>query len=119
MHPTVFYKDVMGILDSSNRPVITGFDSFEGPFQGRLFGYPVYVSAEFPINQAVGSGTNQRYIVFTNHQYLHIGDEGGLELQVSFERYFDSNATAIRGVRRVDYGYAPAAAIVIMAGVNV
>jgi HK97 family phage major capsid protein len=119
MHPTVFYKDVMGILDSSNRPIITGFDSLEGPFQGRLFGFPVYVSAEFPTNQAVGSGTNQSYIAFTNPQYLHIGDEGGLELQISFERYFDSNATAIRGVRRVDYGYAPAAAIVILAGVNV
>jgi HK97 family phage major capsid protein len=119
MHPTVFYKDVMGIVDANGRPIVTGFDSLEGAFQGRLFGFPVYVSAEFPTNQSVGSGTNQSYIAFTNPQYLHIGDEGGLELQISFERFFDSNSTAIRGVRRVDYGYAPAAAIVILAGVNV
>ncbi len=119
MHPTVFYKDVMGILDSSNRPIITGFDSLEGPFQGRLFGYPVYVSAEFPTNQAVGSGTNQSYIVFTNPQYINIADSGGLELMVSFERFFDSNQTALRGVRRIDFGYAPAQAVVILQGVNV
>ena len=98
---------------------MTGFDSLEGAFQGRLFGFPVYVSAEFPTNQAVGSGTNQSYILFTNPQYLNIADAGGLELQVSFERFFDSNETALRGVRRIDYGYAPAAAIVILAGVNV
>lgn len=119
MHPTVFYKDVMGLKDSNNRPIITGFDSLEGPFQGRLFGYEVYVSAEFPTNQSVGSGSNQSYIAFTNPNYLHIADEGALELAVSFERFFDSNETAVRGCHRLDYGYAPAAAIVILAGVNV
>jgi HK97 family phage major capsid protein len=119
MHPTVFYKDVMGIVDLNNRPIVTGFDSLEGPFQGRLFGYPVFVSAEFPINQSVGSGSNQSYILFTNPLYLNIADEGSLELAVSFERFFDSNETAIRGVHRVDFGYAPAQAITIMQGVNV
>lgn len=119
MHPTVFYKDVMGILDTSNRPIVTGQDNVEQAFMGKLLGFPVYVSAEFPTNQAVGSGTNQSYIVFTNPQYLHIGDEGSLELAVSFERFFDSNETAIRGVHRVDFGYAPAQAIVILQGVNV
>jgi HK97 family phage major capsid protein len=119
MHPTVFYKDVMGIKDSSNRPIITGFNSLEGPFQGRIFGYPCFVSAEFPTNQSVGSGSNQSYIVFTNPQYLNIADAGSLELAVSYERFFDSNQTAVRGVHRVDFGYAPAAAIVLLKGVNV
>lgn len=119
MHPTVWYKDVLGLKDSNGRPIITGFDSLEGPFQGRLMGYPVYVSAEFPINQAVGSGSNQSYILFTNPQYLHIADEGSLELAVSFERFFDSNETAIRGVHRVDHGFSPAQAIILLEGVNV
>lgn len=119
MHPTVFYKDVMGILDSNNRPIVTGQDNVEQAFMGKLLGFPVYVSAEFPTNQAVGSGSNQSYIAFTNPQYLHIADEGALELAVSFERFFDSNETAIRGVHRVDFGFAPAAAIVLLEGVNV
>jgi HK97 family phage major capsid protein len=119
MHSTVFYKDVMGIKDSSNRPIVTGFQSLENKFQGLLFGYPVYVSAEFPTNQAVGSGSNQSYIVFTNPQYLNIADAGSLELAVSFERFFDSNQTAVRGVHRVDFGYAPASAIILLKGVNV
>jgi HK97 family phage major capsid protein len=119
MHPTVFYRDVLGIKDSSGRPIVTGFDSLEGAFSGYLFGYKVYVSAEFPVNQSVGSGSNQSYVCFTNPTYLNIGDSGGLELAVSFERFFDSNETAIRGVRRVDFGYAPAQAIILLAGVNV
>jgi len=119
MHPTVFYSDVMGIQDSSNRPIITGFNSLEGPFQGRLFGYPVYVSAEFPTNQSVGSGSNQSYILFTNPQYLHIADRGSLELAVSFERFFDANETAVRGVHALDTAYAPAQAVIILQGVNV
>jgi HK97 family phage major capsid protein len=119
MHPTVFYKDVMGIVDANGRPIVTGFDSLEGAFQGRLFGFPVFVSAEFPTNQAVGSGTNQSYILFTNPQYLHIADRGSLELAVSFERFFDSNETAVRGVHALDHAYAPAQAIIILQGVNV
>lgn len=86
MHPTVFYKDVMGILDSNGRPIVTGQDNVEQAFMGKLLGFPVYVSAEFPTNQAVGSGSNQSYIIFTNPQYLHIADRGSLELAVSFER---------------------------------
>lgn len=119
MHPTVFYKDVMGILDSNNRPIVTGQDNVEQAFMGKLLGFPVFVSAEFPTNQAVGSGSGQSYIVFTNPAYLHIATPGGLELAVSFERFFDSNEVAVRGVNKVDFGYAPAAAIIILAGCNV
>lgn len=119
MHPTVWYKDVLGLKDSSNRPIITGFDNLEQGFQGRLMGFPVYVSAEFPTNQAVGSGSNQSYIVFTNPSYLHIADAGSLELAVSFERFFDENATAVRGCHRIDHGVGPAQAVIVLAGVNV
>lgn len=118
MHPTVFYADIMGIVDSQGRPIVTGQDNVEQPFDGRLLGFPVFVSAEFPTNQAVGSGSNQSYAVFTNPAYIQIGD-GSFELSVSFERFFDSNETAIRGIHRVDYGYAPAAAIVLLKGINV
>lgn len=119
MHPTVWYKDVLGLKDSNGRPIITGFDSLEGPFQGRLMGYKVFVSAEFPTNQAVGSGSNQSFILFTNPTYLHIADAGSLELAVSFERFFDSNETAIRGVHRLDHGFGPSQAIILLQGVNV
>lgn len=119
MHPTVFYSDIMGLADTAGRPIITGQDNVEQAFMGKLLGFPVYVSAEFPTNQAVGSGSGQSYALFTNPQYLHIGTPGALEISVSFERFFDSNETAIRGVDRLDFGYAPAAAIVLLKGINV
>jgi len=119
MHPTVFYKDLMGLSDTNGRPIVTGFDTVQGPFQGRLFGWPVYVSAEFPTNLTVGSGTGQSYILFTNPLYLHIADRGGLEIQVSIERFFDSNQTGVRGVHQIDHAFAPAQAIIILDGVTV
>jgi HK97 family phage major capsid protein len=119
MHPTVFYKDIMGLSDTNGRPIVTGFDSLEGPFQGRLFGFKVWISAEFPTNLAIGSGSSQSYLLFTNPKYLHIADRGGLEIQVSMERFFDSNQTGVRGVHQIDHAFAPAAAIVILDGCNV
>ncbi len=119
MHPTVFYKDLLGLSDASGRPIVTGLESVQGPFQGRVFGWPVYISAEFPTNLAVGSGSGQSYILFTNPQYLHIADRGGLEIQVSTERFFDSNQTGVRGVHQIDHAFAPAAAIIILDGVTV
>ncbi len=119
MHPTVFYKDIIGLVDTQGRPIVTGWESVQGKIQRMLLGYPVYVSAEFPTNLAIGSGSNQSYILFTNPQYLHIADRGSLELQVSFERFFDQNETAVRGVHQIDHGFAPAAAIIILDGVTV
>jgi len=88
MHPTVFYADIMGILDTTNRPIITGQDNVEQAFMGKLLGFPVYVSAEFPVNQVVGSGSGQSYAIFTNPQYINIGTPGGIEIAVSTERFF-------------------------------
>jgi HK97 family phage major capsid protein len=119
MHPTVFYKDIIGLVDANGRPIVTGWESVQGKIQRMLLGYPVYLSAEFPTNLAIGSGSNQSYILFTNPQYLHIADRGSLELAVSFERFFDANETAIRGVHQIDHGFAPAAAIIILDGVTV
>jgi len=119
MHPTVFYADIMGILDNAGRPIITGQDNVEQAFMGKLLGFPVYVSAEFPVNQAVGSGSGQSYAIFTNPAYLNIGTPGGMEIAVSTERFFDSNQVAVRGVNRIDLAFAPAAAVVLLKGINV
>jgi len=119
MHPTVFYADIMGILDTTNRPIITGQDNVEQAFMGKLLGFPVYVSAEFPVNQVVGSGSGQSYAIFTNPQYINIGTPGGIEIAVSTERFFDSNQVAVRGVNKIDFAFAPAAAVVLLKGITV
>jgi HK97 family phage major capsid protein len=119
MHPTVFYADVMGILDTTNRPIITGQDNVEQAFMGKLLGFPVYVSAEFPVNQVVGSGSGQSYAIFTNPSYINLGTPGGIEIAVSTERFFDSNQVAVRGVNKIDFAFAPAAAVVLLKGINV
>ena len=116
MHPRTFFQRLFGLIDLQSRPIVTQ-DVGDG-FSFRLFGYPVVISTQIPIVQTNGSGTAQSYILLTNPNYVHVGDSGSLEIAFSAERYFDANQTAVRGVRRLDYGYGPPAGIVILQGVN-
>lgn len=118
MHPRTFFSRVLGMVDLNSRPIVSGDSSLANEFGFRLLGFPVVISSNIPVDQTNGSGSAQSYILFTNPKYLHIGDQGSIEIAFSGERYFDQNQTAIRGVRRLDYGYAPPAGIVILQGVN-
>lgn len=116
MSPRTFFDRIIGMVDTTNQPVFQKDPS--GKVIGTVLGYPVFVSPEIPENQTNGSGTNQSYLVFTNPRYLHIGDGGSLEIALSEERFFDYNQIAIRGVHAHDFGYGPAAGIVILKGIN-
>ena len=115
-HPRTFFNRILGLIDLVSRPVVVA--DATAPFGFRLFGYPVFISSAIPVNQTNGSGTAQSYLLLANPSYIHVGDSGGLELAFSDQRYFDVNQTAIRGMRRLDYGYGPAAGIVILKGIN-
>jgi len=128
------FSKILNIVDTTGRPVVTGFNSLVGgandggsSFVGQLageagairfllLGRPVYTSVRIP--QHIGSGTATSYILFSNPGYFHIGDGGGLEIAQSSDRYFAENQTAIRCVRQIDFGYAPAAGIVALTDVR-
>jgi HK97 family phage major capsid protein len=127
MHPTTFFNKILGMRDTTGRPIVTGYnnllresnDAFvarsagaAGMIEYVLMGHPVYLSVRIP--QHVGSGSATSYILFTNPSYLHVGDSGAVEIAVSGERFFDLNQTAIRGVQRHDFGVGPAAGVVIL-----
>lgn len=116
MSPRTFWQRVVGLVDSQSRPIVT--PDVQNAVVPRLFGYPVYVSPAIPENQSVGSGSNQSYAVFTNPKYIHIGDGQQIEIATSTEFLFSSNQTALRGVRRHDFAYAPAAGICLLKGIN-
>jgi HK97 family phage major capsid protein len=121
MSPRSWFSRILGMLDTSSRPlaVPTGVSGL-GPAIGyNLFGYPVFITANISNTEAVGSGTNQSHIVFANPSYLHIAqDAGGIEIATSVERFFDADQTAVRCVSRIDFSVAPAAGVVVLAGIN-
>lgn len=116
MSPRTFYDRVIGMVDTTGQPIFQRDPS--GKLIGTVMGYPVFVSPFIPENQTNGSGSSQSYLVFTNPRYLHIADSGSVEIALSEERFFDYNQIAIRGVHAHDFGYAPAAGIVILKGIN-
>lgn len=118
MHPRSFFSGgVLNILDSQSRPIVQPMASTNG-VQYSLFGFPVFLSPNIPINQTLGSGTSKSFVLFTNPNYLHIADGGDIEIAISTEFRFDFNQTAVRGVRYLDYGFAPAGGITILKGVS-
>ncbi|GEM_PF-4346776 len=120
MSPRTFYQRVLGLVDLQSRPLVipTLSEGLYGGVQYRLLGWPVYVTPFIPENEAIGSGTNQSHAIFTNPEYMHIAQDGNIEIAYSLERFFDANQTAIRAVQHEDFGYAPAAGIIVLKGIN-
>jgi HK97 family phage major capsid protein len=118
--PRTFYQRILGLIDTTSRP-LTIPTMVEGLFaapQYKLLGWPVYVTPALLENEALGSGTNQAHAVFCNPSYIHIGQDSSIEIAISTERFFDSAQTAIRGLQHEDFGFAPAAGIICLRGIN-
>lgn len=122
MSPQIFFERVLGLADSQNRPLITTANPITDGKVGsevthfKMFGEDVYVTPRIP--NTLGASSNQSYICRTNPEYLHIGDSGTIGMAVSTEFYFDRNSIAVRGVHRHDFGYGPAAGIVVLENVK-
>lgn len=112
-NPYTLYSAVAGLLDKNSRPI---FDPNQ--VVQRLFGWPIYDTTWIAQDQAVGSGSAQSYMLFTNPQYIMIGEPGTLEVAVSTEFYFDKNQIAIRGVKREDFAVSPLLGNTILKGIN-
>ena len=122
MSPSIFFSRVMGLKDNNQRPLITDANPIvSGNVNGevvrfKMFGEDVFVTPRIP--NTLGASSNESYILRTNPSYLHIGDSGSVEVAVSLDRFFDADQVAIRGVHGIDYGFGPAAGIVILNNVK-
>jgi HK97 family phage major capsid protein len=118
--PRTFYSRILGMLDLSSRPIVvpTLTTGLAGAVPFTLFGWPVFVTPFLLENQALGSGSNQSTLIFTNPKYCHIAADGDIQIAISTERFFDASQTAIRAVQHEDFGYAPPQGIIALGGIN-
>lgn len=125
--PRTFWSRIYGMVDSQSRPLfiptltqgLKEAAALVGVAPvGNLLGYPLFVTPALSEVEANGSGTNQSHMIVTNPKYIHIAQDGAVAVAISTERFFDANQTAIRAVQQEDMGYAPAAGIVVLAGIN-
>lgn len=122
MSPSIFFNRVMGLKDSNQRPLITTANPIvSGNVNGevirfKMFGEDVFVTPRIP--NTLGASSNESYICRANPAYFHIGDSGSVEIAVSLDRFFDADQVAIRGVHGIDYGFGPAAGIVVLQNVK-
>jgi HK97 family phage major capsid protein len=120
MSPRTFWSRIVGLIDGTSRPIFVPFsEGLAAAVPGRLMGYPVYVTSVIPEDQTVGSGSSQSYLLLTNPTYLHIAEPpNGVELAVSSEFLFSSAQVAIRGIKRVSFGWSPKLGTTILRGIN-
>jgi HK97 family phage major capsid protein len=120
MSPRTFYQRVLGLVDLNSRPITipTATQGLYNTVQFSLMGWPVFITPFILENEAVGSGTNQSHILFSNPKYIHLAQDSAIEIAVSTERYFDYAQTAVRGIAHLDTGVAPAAGVIALIGVN-
>ena len=118
--PRTFYQRILGLLDTTSRPLTipTLAEGLYAAPQYKLMGWPCYITPALLENEALGSGTNQAHAIFCNPSYIHIGQDSSIEIAVSTERFFDAAQTAVRGLQHEDFGFAPAAGIICLRGIN-
>jgi HK97 family phage major capsid protein len=114
-----FYSRLLSMVDGQSRPLVipTLTQGLQAPISFSLLGYPAYVTPFLTDDQTLGSGTNTGTILFTNPKYLHIAQDGMIELAISTEFLFSSAQTAVRAVNHEDFGVAPPQGLIALRGV--
>jgi HK97 family phage major capsid protein len=106
------------LYDTTSRPIWIPGPEGVGPQIGHLLGFPVYASSSIATNEAVGSGSNQSHLIFTNPRSIHIAESGDIEMSVSTDFGFDVAQIALRVGHKIAFGYNPPASIIVLAGIN-
>jgi HK97 family phage major capsid protein len=107
-------------MDGQSRPLVvpTMTEGLYPSMQFKLMGWPVFVTPFLSETESVGSGSNQSHLISTNPGYIHLAQDGDIEMAVSVERYFDANQTALRAVQHEDWAVAPAAGVIVLQGIS-
>jgi len=103
IHPRT--KNTLRQLKDGNGQYIYTIGDLSKAEPDRLLGLPVFKSTQIPITLTFGtSAAACSYIILGDWREFAIGEKSGagIVLDVSKERYFELDQTAIRAVRRVD-----------------
>ena len=103
MHPRT-KNTLRQLKDGNGNYIYTTGDLNKGEHD-TLLGLPVFKTTQIPINLTFGAGAaTQSYMILGNWNELAIGEKAGegFMFDVSTERYFELDQTAIRLVKRVD-----------------
>jgi len=92
--------------------------SVKGSVQGRLFGYPVYVTANITDTNTWGNAATASYLFFGRMNDVFIAERAGLELMASnvAGTAFASDQTWVRGILREGLGIRHAPAVAVAGG---
>jgi HK97 family phage major capsid protein len=116
--PRTMYQRLLGLADTTSRPLLIPDLSDPATSGFSLLGFPLYVTSSISETQALGSGTNQSSLILTKPSSLNIAQDGDVSMVVSLESLFDSAQAALRISHQVDWGVAPAASLIVLQGVN-
>lgn len=116
--PRTLYTRLLGLQDTTSRPLLIPdvTDSVSSGYS--LMGFPVFVSASISETESLGSGSGQSHLILAKPNAVHIGESGDVQMDVALEAYFDSAQVGLRISHWVDVGYAPAASIICLLGIN-
>jgi HK97 family phage major capsid protein len=116
--PRTLYTRLLGLQDNSSRPLLIPDVSDPATSGYSLMGFPLYVTTSISEAETLGSGSNQSHLVLCTPRSIHIAQDSDVSLAVALETFFDSAQVGLRIGHQVDFGYAPAASIIALLGVN-
>jgi HK97 family phage major capsid protein len=116
--PRTLYTRLLGLQDTSSRPLLIPDVSDPATSGYSLMGYPLFVTTSISETETLGSGTNQSHLILATPRSIHVAQDSNVMLSVALEAFFDSAQAGLRIGHQVDFGYAPAASIIALLGVN-
>ncbi len=115
--PRTLYTRLLGLQDTTSRPLLIP-DVTEGASGYELFGFPIWVTTSISETEVLGSGTNQSHLILCTPRAIHVAENHEVTMDVAMEFAFETAEVGLRIGHGVSFGYAPAAAIIALLGVN-
>lgn len=119
MHPRVL-NSLTKLKDSQNRYLLDLATPPSPQLGGRplLLGLPVFLTAQLPINQTVGTSTDCTTVIVGDFSRCRILDRSGIEFAVSEHVAFSSDQTAFRAITRTALALTAPAAFELITGIR-
>lgn len=118
IHP-LLWSFVRKIKDSQGRYQLQPWGvAPERDIATTLFGIPVYISANMPSAQTVGTSTDCSTVILADMSQIVVGMRQDLQIQMSQDYAFNADQTAIRLIARTDVQPINAAATVVITGLR-
>jgi HK97 family phage major capsid protein len=116
--PRTLYTRLLGLQDTTSRPLLIPDVSDPATSGYSLMGFPLFVTASISEAEALGSGSNQSHLILAAPRAIHIAQDEDVSMTVGLEAYLDSAQAGLRIGHQVDFAYAPASSLIALLGVN-